>query len=171
VIPDAAAVGVLVLAGLAAAAAMLAGNRRIRRALATAEQPAGPAPGPAHLEVPPHACFGPPPPRSDGDPEVRQVPTPVGKPCELCSEPVAAGDRGWMRPTIREDSGRRTVTVVPHHAECELLTVAGHLFGVCDCTGWAGHGRACRAAALELHRRITASAHPRHDLREVPGRG
>lgn len=75
------------------------------------------------------------------------VPTPVGRSCLWCGVPVAVGDRGWMRPLVQADG---TVAVGPSHAECELLSVAGHLVGVCPCTGW-GSGR---AAALEAWRRL-----------------
>jgi hypothetical protein len=80
-----------------------------------------------------------------------QVPTPDGQLCDLCGEPICPGDRGWLRGAIRGDGGRMFVSTVAHHAECELLTVVGHTWGVCSCTGF---DTTSRASALELWRRI-----------------
>jgi len=76
-----------------------------------------------------------------------QAPTPVGRPCVLCGEPVQAGDRGWIRGHLAAGpDGQPVARVVPHHAECELLSVAGHLVGVCSCTGWDSGRDAAREA-------------------------
>jgi hypothetical protein len=81
-----------------------------------------------------------------------QVPTPEWQACALCGEPVMASDRGWIRGHLTAGPDGRPVTrVVPHHAECELLSVAGHLVGVCSCTGWDSG----RPAAREAWRRLT----------------
>lgn len=60
------------------------------------------------------------------------VATPVGKPCLNCREPIADGDRGFLRPVMRADGA----TVEPLHAECEMIGLAGHTWGVCHCTGY-----------------------------------
>jgi hypothetical protein len=69
------------------------------------------------------------------------VTTPVGQACYDCNKPVAAGDRGFLRPTVRKINGEWAGTIEPVHAECDLRTVMGHQVGVCPCTGY-GHDRA-----------------------------
>jgi hypothetical protein len=71
-----------------------------------------------------------------------QVPTPVGEVCQYCGEPIAAGDRGWVR-----------APQVWAHTECEMLGIVGHLYGVCSCSGFDES----RAAALVLLGRINAA--------------
>jgi hypothetical protein len=94
-------------------------------------------------------------PLLDGDSAV-QMPTPTGDRCYVCGEWIAEGDRGLIR-TITE---RRTLTdeLVSHpaavHAECEMLGVIGHVYSVCDCTGF---DTSSRSAALELLARINAA--------------
>lgn len=136
---------VAVLAGMAGTAVLLAGTRRMRRAFVAAV----PQDGPARPDVQPAtpaeqalldehraAHFGEPWDFPAVDHAV-QVPTPIGQHCGLCGEPIQAGDRGWMRGAMSSsDDGRMVAAVIPHHAECELLTIAGHLWGVCDCYGW-----------------------------------
>jgi hypothetical protein len=78
--------------------------------------------------------------------EAVQVPTPVGTECLGCGEPVVDGDRGFIRVVLLR-SGSHTA---PVHAECDMLGVMGHQYGVCSCTGF-GTGR---AAARELWRRV-----------------
>lgn len=146
-------VGVAVLAGVVA---LRSGRARMRRALAAAPptpqpevQPATIA-GLALLDDHRAAYFG---DRWDvpATEHAVRVPTPVGQPCGLCGEPIHDGDRGWMRGAMREgDDGRLAAVVVPHHAECELRTITGHLWGVCGCHGFD----TSHASALELWRRI-----------------
>lgn len=59
--------------------------------------------------------------------------TPVGSPCLTCGERVVEGDRGWMMPVLQ---GSDFPTVEAQHAECQLLGVVGHEYGVCTCTGY-----------------------------------
>lgn len=73
--------------------------------------------------------------------------TPVGRPCLVCRESIADGDLGWLRTALL-DAG--VATIEPVHAECDLLGVAGHTFGVCSCTGY---DTTSREAARELWQR------------------
>lgn len=160
VLDVAATAGVVVLAGVVA---VRSGRSRMRRALAAMPPPQRPEVQPATADevglLDEHRAtyFG---DRWDV-PAVAsavQVPTPVGQPCGLCGEPIQAGGRGWMRGAMREgDDGRLAAVVVLHHAECELLTIAGHLWGVCGCHGFD----TSHASALELWRRI-------HDHEPMP---
>lgn len=77
-----------------------------------------------------------------------QAETPVGAACGCCSEAVAAGDVGWIRAAFDTATGPRPYVL---HAECELLGIVGHLFGVCSCTGF---DTTSREAARELWRRV-----------------
>ncbi len=52
--------------------------------------------------------------------------------------------------------GVGTQTVEPIHRECLMLSVIGHVFGVCSCTDYAGT-TTTREAALELARRVDSS--------------
>lgn len=79
--------------------------------------------------------------------QIMQVPTPLGKPCLWCQQPIELGDRGLMQPTVRQAGS----TLEPAHMECDMLPVVGHQMGVCTCTGFTGDHR---AAALELLKRI-----------------
>ena len=82
--------------------------------------------------------FGPPwPSRAYRDGE--QSPTPVGAPCLFCLEPIEEYDRGFT-----------FVNGSTAHAECQLLAVIGHDFGVCSCTGFDNPSR---DSARELWRR------------------
>ena len=82
-----------------------------------------------------------------------QVPTPVGRPCSYCKEPVQAGDRGLLR---RSDDGLLASTIEPVHAECELLDIFGHDFGICGCTGYDHN----RASARLVWNRVFAGREP-----------
>jgi hypothetical protein len=96
-----------------------------------------------------------------------QVPTPVGQMCYVCGQPIEAGDRGLIRACMRweehppDADGYTTsplpVAALPIHAECDMLGVLGHQFGVCRCTGWDTYGPAARASALELLARVNAA--------------
>ena len=63
-----------------------------------------------------------------------QVPTPVGEHCYDCAEPIADGDRGFVRPMVLAANVVETGYV---HAECDLRGTCGHLVGLCRCTGYA----------------------------------
>lgn len=77
-----------------------------------------------------------------------QVAAPVGQACVFCEEDIVEGDRGFMRAVLLADGVEPRVE--PTHWECEALTIVGHEFGVCSCTGFASD----RAAARELERRM-----------------
>lgn len=71
--------------------------------------------------------------------EATPTPTPVGKLCYQCSEPVENGDRGFIRTTVRMgDDGKLVGSAEPVHAECDMSGVIGHQVGVCHCTGYDG---------------------------------
>jgi hypothetical protein len=92
------------------------------------------------------------------------VDTPIGQPCLQCSEPIAAGDRGWLMPVLCESDPTANPTHAefePIHAECQLLSVIGHLYGVCRCTGW---DTSTRAAAREVWTRMKMRT-PRETIR------
>ena len=89
----------------------------------------------------------------------QRVPTPVGKQCMWCSEPIAAGDQGHVMPTIsirrsppwwafwREgwrEGLKNQFQSVPHaelgayHRYCLTRAVVGslgHQMGLCPCHG------------------------------------
>jgi hypothetical protein len=67
-----------------------------------------------------------------------RVPTPVGDECLRCRELIAADDQGWIRVAVTrmDDSGDLVGCSKPIHVECDFIGVAGHLFGVCACTGF-----------------------------------
>lgn len=84
------------------------------------------------------------------DPEAAvQMPTPVGGACVQCSEPIVEGDRGFYRAAAFGPAGQSAVVFV--HAECELLGIVGHEFGICSCTGF---DTSSREAARELWRTV-----------------
>ena len=59
------------------------------------------------------------------------VETPVGKSCLWCREPIEAGDQGFLIPHLG-----RTVTLEPHHLECQIRSIVGglnHIEGRCSC--------------------------------------
>lgn len=85
-----------------------------------------------------------------------EAPTPVGTWCLRCGETIVEGDRGMLMGMIGEvepwylvSTGEGGV-VVAEHAECQLSGVAGHLVGVCACTGWSP---VARDTAREVWRR------------------
>lgn len=84
------------------------------------------------------------PPWAVGNPlaDAARVPTPVGKPCLMCAEPIAEGDSGQFNGG--DPRGK------PMHIECLALSTIGHTFGVCGCHGFEPG----RPAALELWRRL-----------------
>lgn len=67
-----------------------------------------------------------------------QAPTPVGRPCIHCNDPIEPGDRGWLRPALLAE---RRASLVAIHAECELASILGHTAGICPCTGWPAGSR------------------------------
>jgi hypothetical protein len=60
------------------------------------------------------------------------IATPVGASCYDCTEPIEAGDRGFVRPLILDAD---TATTGYVHAECDLRSVCGHDAGFCHHTG------------------------------------
>lgn len=72
--------------------------------------------------------------------------TPVGEKCLYCEEAIAEGDRGWYTAVL--SAGEPRLAYV--HAECEILGISGHSYGVCSCNGY-GHDR---AAAQLLWQRV-----------------
>jgi hypothetical protein len=77
-----------------------------------------------------------------------QVRTPVGQPCIRCQDTIAAGDQGILTAYLHGDGN---ATMVPLHAECELIAILGHDFGVCSCTGY---DTTSHDAARDLWRRF-----------------
>lgn len=67
------------------------------------------------------------------------VSTPAGGSCIFCGERIEYGDRGFI---LMDGSFS--------HAECEMLGIIGHDYGVCGCTGFD----ASRGSARELWRRV-----------------
>lgn len=85
------------------------------------------------------------------------VETPIGRPCLGCGEPIAEGDRGLMTVYVSESEP----SVEPFHAECQMLGIIGHVFGVCGCTGH-DHSRASAMVLLDAvnARRATSGQPP-----------
>lgn len=81
--------------------------------------------------------------------DATQVSTPVGQPCQMCTSPIADGDRGLLMGCVRLVDGEQVGSVEPVHTECLLLDTVGHSFGVCGCTG-AGRTRADGLRLLEV---------------------
>lgn len=71
--------------------------------------------------------------------EAIHVSTPAGGCCGCCREQIEEGDRGFILI-----DGSFT------HAECEILNIIGHTYGVCRCTGFDES----HASAQELWRRV-----------------
>lgn len=70
-------------------------------------------------------------PAWDGMPE---VPTPVGKPCLWCQEPIKEGDAGITMPYVQPLG----TTTEPFHVECHIRQALGgvrHLSKECSCYG------------------------------------
>ncbi len=88
-------------------------------------------------------------PRLDG---ATQAPTPIGRPCLYCGEPIADDDRGLLTAVVSDLSFPRPAggEIVAVHAECEILPLIGHAHGVCACNGYDAN----RDSARELWRRV-----------------
>lgn len=80
-----------------------------------------------------------------------QGPTPVGQPCITCTDPIAPGERGWLRPALLATGA---AGLHPIHAECELAALVGHIVRVCSCHGFTP---GTRATAREAWRRFFGS--------------
>ncbi len=87
--------------------------------------------------------------------------TPTWARCTHCYEPFAEGDHGLLHPTFG-DVDSDFIVGVAHgyhltgkHRECSMSVAAGHMVGVCSCTGWDVHQR---ATSLEVQRRVDAGA-------------
>ena len=69
--------------------------------------------------------------------DATQVPTPAGRRCYDCGEPIEGCDRGFVRATASQTpSGGMVAEAVYIHAECDLRGVVGHIAGFCSCTGY-----------------------------------
>lgn len=91
------------------------------------------------------------------DPGVVFLGTPVGVPCERCETPIRMGDVGeYMRCIGTGDNGENEI--LPVHRECLLMSVLGHLYGVCSCSDYLGLSQ--REAAIELARRVDSGEKP-----------
>lgn len=85
--------------------------------------------------------------------------------CLRCREPFRATDAGFIRPTLGQvprdyHLGMPGATgsgyvMTGLHLECAVAEVAGHLVGVCGCTGWVPRSR---TTAREVLRRVVQSA-------------
>lgn len=87
-----------------------------------------------------------------------QAPTPIGRLCLGCREPIVEGDQGFIMPGISQGlvaTGVPGPGTVAYHRECEMLGIVGHEWGICSCTNYLGLTR--REAGRELVRRIEAS--------------
>lgn len=89
------------------------------------------------------------------DEAAKRVATPLGDSCLTCKEAIAEGDRGFIRTVAGPEGILTAYEVAPVHAECDALSVVGHLFGVCSCTGY---DTASRSTARVLWQRIGALA-------------
>lgn len=71
-----------------------------------------------------------------------QGPTPVGRRCIHCPDPIEDGDQGFMMGTVRlGKDGEPVGSLEPVHRECHLRSVTGsiaHLEGKCICHGVTG---------------------------------
>lgn len=82
-----------------------------------------------------------------------QVVTPVGKACYDCRETIVEGDRGYIRPVMVSAEETRTGYV---HRECDMLSIVGHMVGVCSCWPERTEGKTRREQAFECVRRWEA---------------
>jgi hypothetical protein len=80
-----------------------------------------------------------------------QVPTPVGKTCSLCDEPVQEGDQGTFQGVVQSPA---SYFIAPVHRECSLRAVMGGIGHLEDHAYWCGEmhdpdgGRSYRASAI-----------------------
>jgi hypothetical protein len=86
--------------------------------------------------------------------DAEQVLTPVGLPCYDCGHAIEANDQGFLRPYVSQGDldGTFKAELRPIHRGCDMAGSAGHVFGVCSCTGWDDHYE----AGKELIRRADA---------------
>lgn len=58
------------------------------------------------------------------------APTPIGRPCMQCREPIREGDQGLVHPYVRdwkhEPDGDIRFTMEPVHLDCFLRTIRPH---------------------------------------------
>lgn len=54
------------------------------------------------------------------------VPTPIGRPCLRCREPIREGDQGLVQPYVRDCDGQWTASVEPLHIDCFLRSIRPH---------------------------------------------
>jgi hypothetical protein len=86
--------------------------------------------------------------------DAEQVLTPVGLTCYDCGHAIEANDQGFLRPYVyaADEDGPLIAELRPIHRGCDMAGVAGHVFGVCSCTGWDDYYE----AGKELVRRADA---------------
>lgn len=82
-------------------------------------------------------------PRLDG---AVRLNAPVNAVCLRCDEVISATDRGLYVADAHRPDGQGAI-----HAECEVVGILGHNYGVCRCNGYLTQ---TRTAALELWRRM-----------------
>lgn len=78
---------------------------------------------------------------------------PSGHLCVVCGEVITEEDCAFPFPAVVVpvvSPGPDGLTHAVYHGECQALSIVGHVFSVCTCTGWEPG----RAAALELRRKI-----------------
>jgi len=80
------------------------------------------------------------------------APTPVDQRCMSCRTPIKDGDMGYIRPVM---TGPGAVKACPVHMGCEAVSIVGHEYGICTCTGW---DTTTKAAGDELMRRLRQAA-------------
>lgn len=74
---------------------------------------------------------------------VPEIPTPVGKQCSWCTEPIREGEAGVTMPHMFKNDRGWQAEELPAHIECHLRQALGglaHLQGRCRCvTGECAH--------------------------------
>lgn len=85
--------------------------------------------------------------------------TPYWARCTTCRQYFEDGDQGLITPTLGDVDpdyligAGASVTLTGQHRECALSGVAGHIVGVCSCTGW---DTSARTTSIEVQRRVDA---------------
>lgn len=62
-----------------------------------------------------------------------QYPTPVGEDCEVCHQPIRAGDQGALVWAMVDPLAP---VRLPHHRECVLRVMVGGIGHIVDCEFW-----------------------------------
>jgi len=99
-------------------------------------------------------------PMYEGMPE---VPTPVGKDCGFCDEPILEGEPGLTMPGLVKQGADWEPIQMAIHTECQIRSVLGgpsHLDGTCSCHSDCGPvenvvaGKTDREEAREVIARV-----------------